>query len=77
MLFLHNDEVVSYSNQNNRYPRGQNHSLELMFAKFATAKNCEKIYPLKLISNRIKLLENNTEDDKNSSNGSSHWDSNL
>ena len=27
------------------YPTGQNHSLELMFAKFATAKNSEKFKP--------------------------------
>ena len=34
------------------YPTGQNYSLELMFAKFAIAKNREKLNPLKLISNR-------------------------
>ena len=27
------------------YPTGQNYSLELMFAKFATAKNCEELNP--------------------------------
>ena len=29
------------------YPTGQNHSLELIFAKFATAKNIEKFKPTK------------------------------
>ena len=30
---------------NRHYPTGQNYSLELMFAKFATAKNREKLNP--------------------------------
>ena len=34
------------------YPTGQNHSLELMFAKFATAKIAKTLNPLKLIHNR-------------------------
>ena len=34
------------------YPTGQNDLLELMFAKFATAKNCEKLNPLKVRFNR-------------------------
>ena len=33
------------------YPTGQNNSLQLMFAKFATAKNREKFNPLKVTSN--------------------------
>ena len=44
------------------YPTGQNDSLELMFAKFATAKNREKLNPLKVSSKRCYLPENNTED---------------
>ena len=45
------------------YPTGQNDSLELMFAKFATAKNSQKLNPLKVSSNRCYLAKNNTEDD--------------
>ena len=44
------------------YPTGQNDSLELMFAKFATAKNGEKLNPLEVSSNRCYLPENNTDD---------------
>ena len=44
------------------YPTGQNDSLELMFAKFATAKNRKKLNPLKVSSNRCYLPENNNED---------------
>ena len=44
------------------YPTGQNDSLELMLAKFATAKNREKLIIQKVSSNRYYLPENNTED---------------
>ena len=43
------------------YPTGQNDSLELMFAKFATAKNREKLHPLKVSSNGCYLPVNNIE----------------
>ena len=46
------------------YPTGQNVSLELMFAKFATTKNREKLNPLKVSSQGRYLQENNTEDVK-------------
>ena len=39
------------------YPTGQNFSLELMFAKFTTAKNREKLNPLKVSSNRCICLK--------------------
>ena len=61
------DYFISY------YPTGQNHSLELMFAKFATANKIAKdLNPLKLIANRCKLPENNNEDVSLFSNGSPH-----
>ena len=44
------------------YPTGQNDLLELLLAKFATAKNSENLNPLKASSNRCYLPENNTED---------------
>ena len=39
------------------YLTGQNHSLELMFAKFVTAKSREKLNPLKVSSNRCYMPE--------------------
>ena len=41
------------------YPTGQNYSLELMFAKFATAKIANDLNPLKQTSNRLYMPENN------------------
>ena len=35
------------------YPTGQKYSLELMFAKFATAKIAKDLNPLKISSNRL------------------------
>ena len=49
------------------YPTGQNDSLELMFVKFAPAKNREKLNPLKVSSDRCYLPENNPKDVKNCS----------
>ena len=46
------------------YPAGQNDSLESMFAKFATAKNREKLNLLKVCTRTCYLPENNTEDVK-------------
>ena len=46
------------------YLTGQNDSLGLMFAKFVTAKNREKLNPLKVSSNLGYLPENNSEDEK-------------
>ena len=43
------------------YPIGQNDSLELIFKKFATAKNRKKLNPLKVSSNRCYLPENNND----------------
>ena len=37
---------ISCGDNFNEYPTGQNYSSELMFAKFATAKNHEKLNPL-------------------------------
>ena len=42
------------------YPTGKNYSLELMFAKFATAKIAKNLNPLQLTSNWCYLPENNT-----------------
>ena len=36
-----------------RYPTGQKYSLELMFAKFATAKIAKDLNPLKISSNKL------------------------
>ena len=44
------------------YPTGQNFSLELMFAKFATAKNREKFKPTKTYVHWLLMSENNTEE---------------
>ena len=40
---------------------GQSDSLELMFTKFATAKNRKQLNPLKVITNRCYLPKNITE----------------
>ena len=42
------------------YPTGQNYSLELMFAKFATAKIAKDLNPLKITSTRLYMPANNT-----------------
>ena len=51
------------------YPTGQNDSLELMFVKFATAKNRKKLNTPKDSRLRCYLSENNTEDMLNCSTG--------
>ena len=57
----------SYLFQSMLYPTGQKLLLDLMFAKFATAKNREKLNPLKVSSYRCYLPENNTENVENCS----------
>ena len=42
--------IISTSNL--EYPTGQKYSLELMFAKFATAKIAKDLNPLKISPNR-------------------------
>ena len=42
------------------YPTGQKYSLELIFAKFATAKIARDLNPLKVSPNRCYLPENDT-----------------
>ena len=53
--FFEGRQLLSYK----VYLTGQNYSLELIFAKFATAKIAKHINPLKLISNRCLMPENN------------------
>ena len=49
MLFAGDQSLITNAEQEtvDFYPTGQNDSLELMFAKFATAKTREKLNPLK------------------------------
>ena len=42
------------------YPTGQKYSLELMFAKFATAKIAKDLNPLKITITRLYMPANNT-----------------
>ena len=44
---------ICHSRESQIYPTGQNYSLELMFAKFATAKIAKDLNPLKQTSNRL------------------------
>ena len=43
----------------NKYPTGQKYSLELMFAKFATAKIAKDLNPLKISATMLYLPANN------------------
>ena len=43
-----------------KYPTGQKYSLELMFAKFATAKIANDLNPLKITSTRHFMPANNS-----------------
>ena len=43
------------------YPTGQNYSSELMFAKFATVKNCEKLNQLTFSSSGAICLKTTLE----------------
>ena len=63
MLSLDEHSVVNFESHPsgwNCYPTGQNGSLELIFAKFATAKNREKLNPLKVSSDRCYVPKYNT-----------------
>ena len=55
------------------YPTRQNHSLELMFAKFATAENCETFKPTKIYPRGVSCLKTILLHDNHFSNGSPHW----
>ena len=48
--------------QHMRYPTGQKHSLELMFAKCVTIKIGKDLIPLKVFTNRCLLPENNCDE---------------
>ena len=54
---IHTNMGLGYFRLRTIYPAGQNVSLELMFAKFATTKNREKLNPLKVSSNRCICLK--------------------
>ena len=65
MLSLDEHSVVNFESHPsgwNCYPTGQNGSLELIFAKFATAKNCGRLNPLKVGANRYFVPKYNTVD---------------
>ena len=59
------------------YPTGQKYSLELMFAKFATAKNQEKLNPLTFSSSGAICLKTTLEKCILVKRVHSDWDSNL
>ena len=52
--------TASLKQANKEYPTGQKFSLELMFAKFATAKIAKDLNPLKITFIRLYMPENNT-----------------
>ena len=54
---IHTNIRLRYFRLWTKYPAGQNVSLELMFGKFATTKNREKLNPLKVSSNRCICLK--------------------
>ena len=74
-LWFTTDDKVQFTNQYNlqlkwnmvfkqkccqcQYPTGQNYSLELMFAEFATAKIAKDLNPLKQSTNRLQMPEDN------------------
>ena len=59
------------------YPTGQNYSLELMFAKFATAKIANYLNQLKPISNRCLLPKKTLKNDEHVSMGCPNWGLNM
>ena len=59
------------------YPTGQNYSLELMFTKFATAKNREKLNLLTFSSPGAICLKTSLEKGVMVKKVHSEWDSNM
>ena len=59
------------------YPTGQNYSLELMFGKFATAKNREKFNSLTFGSSGAICLETTVEKCVTVKRVHSDWDLNI
>ena len=56
MLTMQNEIVYMYLSRFSKvwlYPTGQKYSLELMFAKFATAKIVKDLNPKKISFNRL------------------------